>query len=106
LAGSTDGFRRCRRATTFTSVPDVETAIARAKAAAGGKNVHIMGGASTANQALRAGLVDELNLHIEPVVLGAGARLFVDVGPDPIRLERTRLVDGPVTTHLRFRLLR
>lgn len=65
-----------------------------------------MGGASTVDQALRLGLVDELNLHIEPVLLGGGTRLFADVGRDQIRLERTRLVEGPVSTHLRYRVLR
>ncbi|SMD26988.1 dihydrofolate reductase family protein [Kibdelosporangium aridum] len=92
--------------TTFTFVADVETAVAMAKEAAGDKNVYIMGGASTANQALRAGLVDELNLHIEPVLLGGGAQLFADLGRQQIRLERTRLIEGPNTTHVRFRVLR
>jgi riboflavin biosynthesis pyrimidine reductase len=55
---------------------------------------------------LRLGLVDELNLHIEPALLGGGARLFADVGSDRIRLERTRLIDGPATTHVQFRVLR
>lgn len=58
------------------------------------------------DQALRLGLVDELNLHIEPALLGGGTRLFADVGRDRIRLERTRLIEGPSTTHLRFRVLR
>jgi dihydrofolate reductase len=97
---------RVAGATTFTFVPDVESAIARAKAVAGEKNVHIMGGAGTADQALRLGLVDELNLHIDPVLLGGGTRLFADIGTTPIRLERTRLIEGPATTHIRFRVLR
>ena len=58
------------------------------------------------DQALRAGLVDELNLHIEPVLLGAGTKLFADIGPDQIRLERTGLIEGKDSTHLRFRVLR
>jgi dihydrofolate reductase len=97
---------RVAGATTFTFVTDVESAIAQAKAAAGDKNVYIVGGASTVDQALRLGLVDELNLHIEPALLGGGNRLFADVGRDRIRLERTRLIEGPSTTHLRFRVLR
>jgi len=97
---------RVAGATTFTFVPDVHAAVAAAREAAGGKNVLIMGGAATANQAIRAGLVDELNLHIEPVLLGAGARLFADLDRTPIRLERVRLIEGPATTHVRFRVLR
>jgi dihydrofolate reductase len=84
----------------------VETAVAQAKSAAGDRNVYIGGGASVAGQALRLGVVDELNLHIEPVLLGGGTRLFANVGRDPIRLERTRLIEGEATTHLRFRVLR
>lgn len=57
-----------------------------------------MGGTSTADQALRLGLVDELNPHIEPVLLGGGTRLSADVGRDPISLERTGLIDGKVST--------
>lgn len=72
----------------------------------GDKNVHVMGGASTADQALRLGVVDELNLHIEPVLLGGGTRLFADLRPEPIKLERTRLIEGKDSTHLRFRVLR
>lgn len=97
---------RIAGATTFTFVPDVESAIAQAKAAAGDKNVLIMGGASTADQALQLGLVDQLNLHIDPVLLGGGTRLFADVGSDRIRLERTRLIEGPRATHVQYRILR
>lgn len=91
--------------TTFTFVPDVETAIAKAKEVAGEKNVHIMGGADTANQALRAGLVDELIVHIEPVLLGSGTKLFDDLGDKRIRLEKTRLHEGKRSTHLWFRVI-
>lgn len=96
---------RVAGATTFTFVPDVKTAIAMAKEAAGDKNVYLMGGANTANQALRAGLVDELILHIEPVLLGAGARLFEDLGDQRIRLERTRLAESEKSTHVWLRVL-
>ncbi|MFI7677436.1 dihydrofolate reductase family protein [Actinophytocola sp. NPDC049390] len=91
--------------TTFTFVPDVTTAVTMAKEAAGDKKVYLMGGASTANQALRAGLVDELLLHIEPVLLGAGARLFDDLGDQRIRLERTRLAESEKSTHIWLRVL-
>jgi dihydrofolate reductase len=97
---------RVAGATTFTFVADVEIAIAQAKVAAGDENVHLMGGAGTVDQALRLGLVDELDLHIEPVLLGGGTRLFAGVGDDPIKLERTRLVAGPTSTHVRFRVVR
>jgi dihydrofolate reductase len=97
---------RVAGATTFTFIPSVEAAVTRAKAAAGDKDVYIGGGASVADQALRQGLVDELDIHVEPVLLGGGTRLFADVGRDPIRLERTRLIEGEGTTHLRFRVLR
>lgn len=97
---------RVAGATTFTFVSDVASAVAQAKAAAGDKDVYIGSGASTADQALRLGLVDELNLHVEPVLLGSGTRLFAQVGRNPIRLERARLIEGPITTHLRFRVLR
>ena len=56
-----------------------------------------MGGASIVDQALQLGLVDELNLHIEPVLLGGGTRLFADPGHNQIRLKRTRLIEGPRT---------
>jgi riboflavin biosynthesis pyrimidine reductase len=64
-----------------------------------------MGGADTANQALRLGLVDELVLHVEPVLLGGGARLFTDLGGERIRLERTKVLEGKRSTHLWFRVL-
>jgi dihydrofolate reductase len=96
---------RVAGATTFTFVSDVETAVAMAKDVAGDKNVHIMGGASTADQALRAGLVDELVVHIEPVLLGAGTRLFADLGEKRINLERTKLLEGKRSTHLYMRVL-
>ncbi len=92
--------------TRFTFVTDgIGSAIAMARAAAGDKNVHIMGGASVIQQALEAGLVDNLHLHVAPVVLGAGTRLFEHLGR-PIELERTEVVESAFATHLRFRILR
>ncbi|WP_329044100.1 dihydrofolate reductase family protein [Amycolatopsis sp. NBC_01488] len=96
---------RVAGATTFTFVPDVKTAVTMAKEAAGDKNVYLMGGANTANQALRLGLVDELILHIEPVLLGAGARLFADLGDQRIPLERVKVVEGEKSTHVWLRVL-
>jgi dihydrofolate reductase len=97
---------RTAGATTFTYVPDVATAVELARKAAGDKNVVIMGGASTADQALALGLVDELNLHIWPVLLGGGTRLFAGIEPEPITLERTRLIEGPRATHVSYRVIR
>lgn len=91
--------------TTFTFVTDgIESAIAQARAAAGDKKVHIMGGATVVQQALNAGLVDSLHLHVAPVVLGAGTRLFDNLAAS-IELERTEVVESAFATHLRFRVL-
>jgi dihydrofolate reductase len=92
--------------TTFIFVTDgIESAIAQARTAAGEKKVHVMGGASVVQQALESGLVDSLHLHVAPVVLGAGTRLF-DKLTDPIDLERTEIVESQFATHLRFRVIK
>jgi dihydrofolate reductase len=92
--------------TTFTFVTDgIGSALEQARAAAAaGKDVFIGGGARAINQYLAAGLVDELELHIVPLVLGGGARLFDGVGPD-LRLEQVRAVDAPGVTHLKYRVI-
>jgi dihydrofolate reductase len=91
--------------TTFTFVTEgIEHALARAADAAGEKKVHLMGGATVIQQALQAGLVDQLWLHVAPVLLGAGTPLFAHLG-GPIRLEQTEVVESPAATHLRFRVL-
>lgn len=88
--------------TTFTFVTDgVEAALEQARAAAGDKDVFIGGGATTINQFLAAGLLDELELHVVPVVLGGGARLFEGIGPD-VRLELLRTVEAPGVTHVKY----
>jgi dihydrofolate reductase len=93
--------------TTFTFVTEgIESAIEQAKAAAGDKNVGIGGGASTIQQALRAGLVDEARVTVSPVLLGGGVRLFEGVGPDDGALELVGVVEGPKATHLKYRVLR
>ena len=90
--------------TTFTFVTDgIESALKQARAAAAGKDVTVGGGADVINQYLAAGLVDELQLHIVPLVLGGGARLFEGVGPD-LTLEPVRAVEAPGVTHLKYRL--
>lgn len=91
--------------TTFHFVTDgIESALAQARVAAGDKNVAIAGGASTVQQYLRAGLLDELHVHIAPIVLGAGERLLDDVG-DPA-LELVETIASPAVTHLRYRVVR
>lgn len=91
----------------FVYVTDgIERALAQAQATAGEKNVWIMGGAKTAQPYLRAGLVDELHIHIAPVLLAQGTRLFDDIGTAPIKLERISVVDTPGATHLRFRVVK
>jgi dihydrofolate reductase len=90
--------------TTFTFVTDgIESALEQARAAAGGKDVIVGGGADVINQYLAAGLVDELELHIAPLLLGGGARLFDGVGPD-VTLEQLRAVEAPGVTHVKYRV--
>ena len=90
--------------TTFTFVTDgVGSALAQARAAAGDQNVSIAGGASAVAQFLRAGLLDELYLHLVPVILGSGERLLDDVG-EP-RFELLKVVDSPTVTHLKYRVI-
>jgi dihydrofolate reductase len=94
--------------TSFTYVTGgVESAIEQARAAANGKNVAISGGGSLLQQVIKAGLLDELELHISPVVLGDGMRLFdpAVLGLDDreaIELTPTRVVDTPDVTHIRY----
>jgi dihydrofolate reductase len=91
--------------TTFNFVTDgIESAMAQAQAAAGDQKVSIAGGASAVRQFLAAGRLDELYLHIAPVVLGAGERLFEDVG-DPA-LEPVKVVASPAVTHIKYRIVR
>jgi dihydrofolate reductase len=91
--------------TTFHFVTEgLDVALERAREAAGGRDVCIGGGASTVNQVLAAGQLDELQLHIAPIVLGAGERLFVDVG-DPA-FEVVEAVTSPAVTHIRYRVVR
>ncbi len=91
--------------TTFTFVTDgVASALAQARAAAGDLNVSIAGGASTIAQFLAAGLLDELYLHIVPVILGAGERLFDGAGRPT--LEPIKVVASPAVTHIKYRVVR
>jgi dihydrofolate reductase len=90
--------------TTFTFVTEgIESALYLARWPAAAKDVAIGGGASVINQYLAAGLVDELDLHIVPVLLGGGARLFDGLGPE-LRLEQVRAIEAPGVTHLKYRV--
>jgi dihydrofolate reductase len=91
-----------RGGTTFEFVTEgPEAALERALEAAGGADVAVAGGAQTVNQFLAAGLLDELRLHVAPVVLGGGARLFEGVGR--MALEPVEVSASPAVTHLRYR---
>jgi dihydrofolate reductase len=93
-----------RGGTTFHFVTDgIESALAQAREAAGGQDVRLGGGAEAAQQYLAAGLIDELQLNIVPILLGAGERLFENVGAD-LQLEQTRVVHTPEVTHIRYRV--
>jgi dihydrofolate reductase len=92
--------------TTFTFVTDgIEAALEQARAAAGEKDVLIGGGADVINQYLAAGHVDELELHVVPLLLGGGARLFEGIGPT-LELEQIRVVEAPGVAHLRYRVVK
>src|SRR4051812_44805201 len=91
--------------TTYTFVTDgIEAALAQARTAAAGKDVFVGGGADIINQFLVAGLLDELELHVVPILLGGGARLFDGVGPDR-KLEALRTIDAPGVAHLKYRVV-
>lgn len=92
------------KAPSFTFVTGIENALEQARSVAGDKHVSIGGGANVIQQYLAAGLVDELQVHLAPVLLGAGVRLFENIGP--ARLERTRVLESPYSTHLRFRVVK
>ena len=89
--------------TTFTFVTDgIESALEQARRAAAGKDVSLAGGAQAAQQYLRAGLVDEMLIHLVPVLLGDGERLFDGTGADLHGLALVRTVSAPDVTHLAF----
>ena len=93
--------------TSFTFVTDgIESGVAQARAAAGRKDVLVAGGGHVVQQALTAGLVDEFQLHVVPVFLGDGVRLFDALGSKLPKVEVTRVVESPAATHLRYRVVR
>jgi dihydrofolate reductase len=93
--------------TTYTFVTDgIGSALEQARGAAGDKDVYIAGGANVIQQYLSAGLVDEFLLHVTPILLGGGVRLFDDVGPEAGRLELSETISSPAVTHLHYRVVR
>lgn len=91
--------------TTFTFVTDgVESAYKQAAEAAGDKDVKLGGGANVAQQLLVAGLIDQIDLNVVPILLGGGARLFDNLGDSMPELELERTIAGPEATHMRYRV--
>ena len=91
----------------YTFVTDgIESALQQAKAAAGGKNVCMMGGASIGQQYIAAGLVDEISIHLVPVLFGNGTRMFEHLGSQHIPLEVVEVIETPAAIHLRFRVVK
>ena len=92
--------------TSFTFIVDgVERALQQAKAAAGDRDVMVEGGANAIQQILKAGLVDEMHLHLVPVLLGEGIRLFDNIGAEHIELEKISVIDASDVTHVQFRIV-
>ena len=93
--------------TSFAFVTDgIEAAVARAREAAADKDVLVAGGGTVVQEALRAGLVDELQVHVAPLLLGSGVRLFADTLDSIVELEVTRMIASPTVTHLRYRVVK
>ena len=84
----------------------IQAALAQARAAAGDKDVTVMGGADAGQQYLRAGLVDELSIHLVPVLFGSGTRMFEHLGDQHLQLEPAETIQTPAATHLRYRILK
>ena len=99
MRGSRRRWRAGRRSSS--SLTESRQLVEQARAAAGDRDVAIAGGGTAIQQALAAGLVDELQVHVAPILLGGGTRLFGE-GADPVRLEATRVLASPRATHLRF----
>lgn len=99
--------RLAKGGTAFNFVLDgVEAAVDNATSAADGKHVLVMGGPNVVQQCLQAGLVDEMQLHLVPVLFGNGIRLFEHLDAERTALETIRVIETPAATHLRFRVLR
>jgi dihydrofolate reductase len=93
----------CKGGTRFTFVTNgIEAALESARRAAGDKDISLSGGARAAQQYLAAGLVDEMELHVVPILLGAGERLFERIGDDLHGLKLVRTIGTPEVVHLKF----
>jgi dihydrofolate reductase len=93
--------------TTYTFVTDgIEAALEQARAAAGDKNVGIWGGANIIGQYLKAGLLDEMQIHLIPILLADGVRLFDDLDSEGIELRRASSIETPGATHFRFEVVK
>jgi dihydrofolate reductase len=93
--------------TTFTFVTDgIESALKKAQAVAGDKDVLVAGGANTDQQYLKAGLLDEKEIHLIPVLFCQGVRLFDHLHDNRIELESTSVIESPGVTHLRYRIVK
>jgi dihydrofolate reductase len=90
---------------SFVFVTGIEAAVARAHELAGGRNVYVMGGAATARQCLSAGLLDEIQLHVSPVLFGDGIRLFDHLG-GRVELELVKVFESVRTVRMRYRVVR
>ena len=84
----------------------IESALDQAREAAGGKDVALWGGGQVVGQYLAAGLLDELELHLAPVVLGDGSRIFDNLRDAEVQLEQVRAVEAPGVTHLKYRIVK
>ena len=93
--------------TTFFFITDgIESALRQARDAAGGKDVVLGGGASVAQQYLAAGLLDEVQINLVPMLLGGGERLLDNLPVSNVRLEPVRTIAGPGVTHLKYRVVK
>jgi dihydrofolate reductase len=91
--------------TTFDFLSSgIESAVEQARGAAGEGDVSIAGGANTIQQAIAAGLLDQIQIHLVPILLGGGVRLFEGLDPERTELKLTRVIDSPGVTHLRYRV--
>lgn len=98
-------FAKANRGFNFV-LDGVESAVDQAKSAAGAGYVLVMGGASAGQQCLQAGLVDEMQIHLAPVLFGNGIRLLENIDAERIGLETTRVIETPAATHLQYRIVR
>lgn len=93
--------------TSYTFITEgIESALEKAKAAAGGKDILVLGGANIAQQYLEAGLLDEIQINLVPLLLGDGTRLFDNLATKPVELETIDVIQGSGVTHLKFRVLK